>query len=261
MSEDLIPEEIWQALHQFEEIALEDLPRENLMERIDRKFVVSLAEISPFLNGLGEGYRIVKAAGSVVAPYRSLYLDTDEFKYFNTHRRGFSNRIKVRYRTYPKTDTTFLELKRKNNKGRTQKVRIPLQESQLPLSVDSKDFLASLIPSEEVEGLKRSVEIEYDRLGFISKKGTERFSVDFDLRAKYNGKEVHFGDLAIIEVKQERISLSPVIRKLREDGIREASMSKYCLALSLLKPGLKWNTFKPTLHRIRKIDKETVYEY
>lgn len=256
----MIPESIWKAVRQFNELGLDELPRENLMERIDRKFVVSISEIGPFLEGLESDYKIVKAAGSVVAPYRSLYLDTEDFKYFNKHRRGFSNRVKVRYRTYPKTDTTFLEFKQKNNKGRTSKTRILLSDLSYPLTDESKEFLKSLLPAHEVENLEKSVEVDYDRLGFIANSGDERFSVDFDLRAKYNQKEVHFGDLAIIEVKQDKYTLSPVIRQLREKGIREASMSKYCMALSLLKPGLKWNIFKPTLHRIRKIDTETVYE-
>jgi len=256
----MIPESIWTALSRYKEIGLEDLPRENLMERIDRKYVVSISEVGSFLKGLEGDYRIVKAAGSVVAPYRSVYLDTENFKYYNKHRRGFSNRVKVRYRTYPKTDTTFLEFKSKNNKGRTSKTRIPLNDLEYPFSEDSRSFLENLIPSDDVSELQKSVEVEYDRLGFIAKHGEERFSVDFDLRAKLNHKEVYFGDLAIIEVKQDKYTLSPVIKQLREKGIREASMSKYCMALSLLKPGLKWNIFKPTLHRIRKIDKETIYE-
>jgi len=260
MSEDMIPESIWNAVNRFEEIGLDDLPGENLMERIDRKFVASIFEVGPFLQGLEGGYQIVKAAGSVVAPYRSVYLDTEDFKYFNKHRRGFSNRIKVRYRTYPKTDTTFLEYKSKNNKGRTSKTRIPLSDLEYPFSKDSRSFLEGLLPARDLNELQKSVEIEYDRLGFISKEGQERFSVDFDLRGKFNQKEVHFGDLAIIEVKQDKYTLSSVVKQLREKGIREASMSKYCMTLSLLKPSLKWNTFKPTLHRIRKIDKETIYE-
>jgi len=256
----MIPESIWKALNGFKEIGLEELPRENLMERIDRKYIVSISEIGSFLKGLEGHYRIVKAAGSVVAPYQSVYLDTDDFKYFNEHRRGFANRVKVRYRTYPKTDTTFLELKKKNNKGRTSKMRIPLNDLHFPLKENSIEFLSQLIPATEVMKLRESVEVEYDRLGFIANDLEERFSVDFDLRANYKGKKVFFGDLAIIEVKQDRYELSPVIRQLREKGIREASMSKYCMALSLLKPGLKSNIFKPSLHRIRKIDKETVYE-
>lgn len=256
----MIPESIWKALSRFKEIGLDELLHENLMERIDRKFVVSITEIGSFLEGLESDYRIVKAAGSVVAPYRSLYLDTEDFKYFNRHRRGFANRVKVRYRTYPKTDTTFLEFKKKNNKGRISKTRIPMEDFRLPLASNSKSFLSELIPSSEVNALKESVEVEYDRLGFIANSDEERFSVDFDLRATYKGKKVSFGELAIIEVKQDQYECSPVIRQLREKGIREDSMSKYCMALSLLKPGLKWNTFKPTLHRIRKIDKETIYE-
>jgi hypothetical protein len=260
MSEETIPVSILKALDKFQNIGLDELPAENLMERIDRKFTVSISEIGPFLEGLEGDYNIVKAAGSVIAPYRSLYLDTEDFKYFNKHRRGFSNRVKVRYRSYPKTDTTFLELKHKNNKGRTSKTRIPRNDFEYPLSEESRFFLETLLPAKEVEKLQRTVEVDYNRLGFIAKNGDERFSVDFDLIARYNGKEVDFGNLAIIEVKQDNYTLSPVIKQLRDKGIREASMSKYCMALSLLKPGLKWNIFKPTLHRIRKIDSETIYE-
>lgn len=256
----MILKDIWNSVAQFECIGLNQLPSESLMERIDRKFAVSISEISQFLAGLEKDYNIVKAAGSVVAPYHSLYLDTEGFKYFNKHRRGFSNRLKVRFRAYPKTQTSFLELKRKNNKGRTSKTRIPLNDFEYPLSQDSIAFLKSFIPASEIQKLNKSVEVDYDRLGFISKNGEERFSVDFNIRASYEGRAVSFGDLAIVEVKQDKYSSSPVVRQLREKGIREVSMSKYCIALSLLNPELKSNTFKPSLHRLRKIDNETIYE-
>lgn len=260
MSEDVIPEDIWKALESFEVITLRDLPKEALMERLDRKFIVSFDQIAPFLDKLDPVYKIVEAAGSVVAPYRSLYFDTENYDFYNKHRRGFANRIKVRYRSYPKTDTIFLEVKRKNNKSRTSKTRIIAQNFEFPLPAESKSFLSGLISEYSPERLQKTVEIEYDRLGFISNDGHERFSIDFDIRAKMDGKEVHFGELAIIEVKQDNYTSSPIIKHLRHLKIREGSMSKYCMALGLLKPDLKTNTFKPTLQRIRKIDKETIYE-
>lgn len=260
MSEDMIPEQIWKALSEFHEIGLDEIPRETLMERLDRKYTISIDQVGSSISGLSEHYNIVKAAGSVVAPYRSLYLDTPEFEYFHKHRRGFGNRTKVRYRTYPKTDTSFIEVKAKSNKGRTRKERIRVENFDYPLPTQTSGFLKNLIDQDELKSLNLSVEIEYDRLGFIAKEGDERFSVDFDIRARYKGKEVSFGDLAVIEVKQDKMNTSPIIKQLRALGIRKASMSKYCMALSLLKPELKSNTFKASIHRLRKIDKETIYE-
>jgi hypothetical protein len=41
---------------------------------------------------------------------------------------------------------------------------------------------------------------------------------------------------------------------MKEKGIREGGLSKYCLGLASIEPSLKTNTFKPILNRIYRLN-------
>lgn len=260
MSDGDASEYLNRAIRAFSRIDLEELPTDALMERIDRKFLTSYNHIPHLLLELEKNYNAIEAKGAVVAPYQTLYFDTDDLTFFTKHHRGFGHRVKVRYRHYPATNTTFLEVKRKNNKGFTSKERIQTECVKHDLDAEAKLFLNEQLSEARADDLKASASIEYTRMGFISKDGDERFSVDFNMKATLNGAEVSFGKLAIFEVKQDYIQTTPVVTQLRRQGIREESVSKYCTALSLLKPDLKSNLFKPAIRRIQKIDNEPVYQ-
>lgn len=249
-----------QGLGGFQRIELEELPADVLMERIDRKFLTSYSRIPKLLAGLEKDYHAIEAAESVIAPYETLYFDSSDLFFFTSHHNGSGHRVKVRYRRYPRTDTTFLELKRKNNKGFTSKQRMQTDCFKQHFNREEKQFLAEKLPVLDHRDLREGVRISYTRMGFISKDSNERFSVDFDMRASLNGGHVSFGKLAIFEVKQDYFHTTPVVAHLRNQSVREESVSKYCTALSLLCPKLKSNLFKPAIRRIQKIDNEAVYQ-
>lgn len=257
MSEDQLAYHFDEITEPFRKLQLSEVPKEVLMERIDRKFAFHENRIGELLEGLHPYYDLVEAAGSVIAPYHSQYLDTADFGFYSRHHRGFKNREKVRFRSYPKTGTAFLEHKKKNNKGRTSKMRIPV-DLNFVLGEKGKSFLNGRLVNFGLDKLSPSAAVDYLRLGFISKKGDERFSIDFNITATLNDDHKDFGNVAILEVKQDHHETSPVITKMRASGMREVSMSKYCLALSMLRPSLKSNFFKPALRRIRKINHEYV---
>jgi hypothetical protein len=256
MSEKEMAKHLEHPLSAFTKLQLHEVPKDALMERIDRKYVFHESRIAELLEGLHPHYNIVEAAGSVFAPYHSQYLDTADFEIYNRHHRGFKNREKVRFRMYPKTKTSFLEHKFKSNKGRTSKLRIPAS-SDFNLDGEAIGFLKDQLKHYKPSQLKPSAIVDYTRLGFISKDGDERFSIDFNICASMDDTEQDFGSVAILEVKQGKYSNTPVISKMRDSGLREVSMSKYCLSLSLLKPDLKSHFFKVALRRIRKINHET----
>lgn len=256
MSEKEMAKHMEDSLAVFTKLQLHEVPKDALMERIDRKYVFHESRIEELLEGLHPHYNLVEAAGSVFAPYHSQYLDTEDFEIYNRHHRGFKNREKVRFRMYPKTQTSFLEHKLKSNKGRTSKLRIPTS-SDFNLDKEATSFLNDQLQNYKPHQLKPSAIVDYTRLGFISKDGDERFSIDFNISASMGDAEENFGSVAILEVKQGRHTNTPVVSKMRNSGLREVSMSKYCLSLSLLKPDLKSHFFKVALRRIRKINHET----
>ncbi len=249
----VISSELIAALEVFERVPLEDLLEGAQMDRIDRKFPFHISQVPRVLNALERDYKIVKAAGSVISPYDSLYFDTADYLFFRRHHNGYLHRNKIRYRSYPRTHTTFLEVKRKSNKGRTAKSRILCSDLNFPLKKDRIEFLSENMTNMDPESLVPSVFIKYHRIAFIAEDGNERFSLDFNIRAKLEDKETDFGEVVILEVKQDQKFTSPIIARMRELRLGEASLSKYCLALTMLKPDLKSNRFKMDLRRLEKI--------
>ena len=60
--------------------------------------------------------------------------------------------------------------------------------------------------------------------------------------------------LVIAEVKQpSRVCPSPFMALMRQQGIRKASFSKYCVGVSLLHPEVKHNKFKKTHRLVAKL--------
>lgn len=245
-----------EVLNDFPRIKLEDLQEGAQMERIDRKYPFHISRVPAVLKGLDSEYEIVLAAGSVISPYDSWYMDTPDLAFFKNHHSGFQNRVKVRYRSYPRTQTTFLEVKRKDNKGFTSKERVLSDTLNYPFTPDQLDFLEENMKDFEPNVLQPSVYIEYDRIAFIPKHGNERFSIDFNISGQIDGKTTNFGEAVILEVMQDRRHTTPIISRLRELRLREASMSKYCLTMSLLDKSLKSNLFKQDLRRLEKIMNE-----
>jgi hypothetical protein len=242
------------ALAAFSQINLADMPEEVLMERLDRKYAFHISRCPEIISQLTENYLLINAEGLVISPYNSLYFDTPEKIFYQNHQRGFKNRIKIRYRSYPHTKTTFLEAKFKNNKSVTTKERVLTDGMNWPFSVELKNFIKEQVPNHCPDALIPTARIDYDRIGFIANSGEERFSLDFNIRFSMGSKSSDFGSLAILEVKQEHIHSSPVVRRMRQLGLSEFSLSKYCMAMSALDPALKSNNFKPVFKKIQKIN-------
>ncbi len=244
---------IEKSLEGFGRIDLEQLTANGQMNRIDRKFLLHISHIPDVLHGLATEYQILEAAGDIISPYHSYYFDTDDFYFYQRHHSGFKNREKIRYRCYPNTSTTFLELKSKNNKGRTVKLRIPKTSINFPLDEESKAFLDEQGTEIASDQLVHSARIDYHRLAFLTEDAHERFSIDFNIKASCEGATYSFGDVAIVEVKQDVPFSSTIIMRMRELGIRENTLSKYCVSMAKLRPELKSNSFKADFRRLRKI--------
>lgn len=251
-----ISEKLRKAIDRFEKISLEDLPEGAQMERIDRKFPMHISQLPMVLEGMEREYQIVCAFGKLISPYDTLYLDTPDKKFYRIHHNGILHRDKIRFRSYPHTATTFLEVKRKNNKNRTAKWRIQVQDIHFPLTPVEKSFLMDRLSANVVNALQPSVRIKYYRMAFNSETEKERFSIDFQINGTLNEKEANFGNVAVLEVKQDQIHTSPIIKKMRDLKIREAGMSKYCLHLAMIDKEAKINRFKSALRSLKKIKQQ-----
>lgn len=239
-------------LRSFTKMGLHEFGDDRFAERKDRKFPVSIYEVSKVLSGLEKRYSLICPKGNEISTIESKYFDTVNFDFFRQHHRGRSVRRKVRIRRYVETDTSFLEIKRKNVKGRTLKQRISLVSAKPVLDNRSKQFLKAQGVS-ETGAIHPVLKIVYDRLSFLSEDQDERFSVDFNVRFYDGQRKGDFGKLAIFEVKQSKIETTPIIRALRKNRISEGSISKYCLSLCQVNPELKANRFKPVLRNLQAL--------
>ena len=108
----------------FSPISLKDMDGVKLMNRTDTKFASQLSKLPKLLLQLQPFYNVLTINSKVIQDYKSLYYDTKERKFYIDHHNSRVNRNKIRFREYVGSNLTFLEIKRKNNKGKTIKKRI-----------------------------------------------------------------------------------------------------------------------------------------
>ena len=230
-------------------ITLEEMSSIRLMNRTDKKFVTNKEKLAELL-ALAEGqYYAQFNAGSKIASYRTTYWDTEGHDYYMQHHNGRAPRQKVRVRTYMDSGVTFLEVKTKNNHGRTKKKRVEVP-GQGQIS-DSADFLMERVhraPSE----IHETVQNNFHRITLVNYAKTERLTIDFDVQFHNfeTGEDVDTGDLVIVELKRDGNVYSPVLAILRQLRIKPSGFSKYCIGSVLTNASLKQNLFKPKLAKI-----------
>ena len=110
-------------LSHFETITLDEMRDIRLMNRIDTKFVTTVPVLRRLLELASDEYYVQQVDGEVIAPYYTLYYDTEDCAMYNRHEVGHLERQKLRVRSYLHVGINYLEVKTKNNHGRTKKKR------------------------------------------------------------------------------------------------------------------------------------------
>lgn len=224
-----------------------------LMNRTDTKFVFSSEILLKTLPKLLDHYRVLEIDGVRLNAYRSLYFDTDDFKFYHQHHNGKTNRNKVRFREYLDSSLSFLEVKRKNNKGKTIKKRIKVKNINETLDERQIEFIESVVG--EPISLIPQLWIQYHRITFVHKRRKERLTIDVNFQFYDTTKtERNLGDLVIAEVKQRKKNLSSdFVRIIKEERIHPLRISKYCIATATLFPSLRRNNFKRKFLHLDKL--------
>jgi hypothetical protein len=144
-------EPLEQIIERFSPISLEEMDATRLMNRTDTKYVLTREEL--------------------------LRLLPNEF--YHVHQNGKKNRVKVRLRKYVDSELTFLEVKHKNNKGRTIKFRKRITDLRDELSAEDLKYI------EEMSGLTGTLESKltnsFERITLVHKKKAERLTFDLNL--------------------------------------------------------------------------------
>lgn len=242
-----------QIVQQFTPISLEEMDGVELMNRTDTKFVVSLDQLLSILEEVKDTYRILEVNGTRFSHYETLYYDTDDFLFYTRHHNGKRNRWKIRKRSYLDSDLSFLELKFKTNRGRTQKQRTGIPEIGVELNGDEEKFIGSKAGIDF--HLSPQIKNNFTRLTLVEPNLPERITIDLEISFEWNKISKEFRQIVIVEVKQEnRNRLSPFFQALKKRYVREESISKYCLGVAMLVPFVKKNNFKEKLIKVNKLE-------
>lgn len=241
-------------LNRFVPITLEEMEKVRLMNRIDSKFITVPKTLSALLSEMEAFYRIQEIAHRRICSYQTLYLDTSDWEMFLAHHNGRKNRKKIRIREYLGSDLSFLEIKDKDNKGRTQKsrLRIPAYNAY---SNNKTAFFIRQHSGFVAETLFPHVETSYDRITLVNGAKTERLTIDINLNFNNHdtGRSYRIPELVIIELKQEASAPSLFHDLISETSVCPLRISKYCIGSVLTNPSLKYNRFKPKLMQINKL--------
>ena len=247
--------EVEQQAALFEPISLAEMDSVKLMDRTDTKYLIPLALFPCILQDLLGQYRVLSINETRLCRYQTLYYDTTDLRLYLAHQAGKLNRVKVRARTYVESDLHFLEVKRKNNRGRTVKNRIPWSRINSTLDAESQQFVGSCgaLTSTSIEG---RLWVDYTRMTLVSATSAERLTVDFNLTFRTGAEKKNYPELVIAELKQERAQASPFRGLMKKYGIRKGSISKYCFGVTCLYPTVKQNNFKRHWQSIRKTQRQ-----
>ena len=252
-----------EALHDFPPIFLDEMDSIKLMNRLDTKYVTNEKTLSHVLeDAVVAGYRALEADGVKLSPYNSIYYDTPELKMFLDHHNRRLNRQKVRTRVYVNSGEAYLEIKRKNNKGRTKKKRthIPIDEiMNFSKDTEATDYLA--IHSEFISGqIAPILSTAFDRITLVNAAETERLTIDTHLVFKNfrTKKEASLEDTVIIELKQDGRAQSQMKGILLDNRVKPLRVSKYCIAVTLTEPTVKSGRFKEKVRAIEKITNKRI---
>jgi len=255
-----------QTLHDFQALTLTELNAQaSFLKRIDRKFLLTTQEFWEFLHELQNDFQVLEISGKKVFSYDNIYMDTQDYLFYNQHQNKLKSRTKVRTRLYEDSQIAFFEYKQKI-KWVTQKFRyqFPVEEHGTMTKGKTRFFewvWQSMYQWDpQAPKIFPAIKTKYNRITLVEKNGWERLTVDFniqtlDLRDE-DAQSVELKNLVIIESK----SLAKKCRSLeileKNHKSQASSCSKYSLWVVYAGLAKKFSTFENTIAQIEEIKQE-----
>lgn len=248
-----IQQNIEKCIKEYDTITLDNINSVNLLDRHDTKFIFSVEELPGILEDLKDHYKVLEIEENRSFSYENLYFDTSDLMMYKQHHNGKLNRYKIRYRKYKETDICFFEIKRKSNKYKTLKERIPSEDIQTRIEGSAYSLVQEQLDINP-ETLNPQLRVNYSRITLLNEDIPEKLTFDTNLFFKNSVRQKAIPNLVIAEVKHNRYSSSPLFLKLmRKRRISSMNLSKYCTGTILTHPDVKYNRFKSKLIFINKI--------
>jgi hypothetical protein len=241
----------------FSAVGLAELDRSAaLQDRMDAKYVVTLAQLAALAERLRDTHRVLEIDGRRAFAYRSTYFDTAGLRAFRDHVQQRRRRYKCRSREYVDGGFCTFEVKLKGARGRTIKHRMPYDvAARDALSAPALSFLRECVSAsygrEPDPGLEPALAVAYTRVTFAAPGLGERVTCDFDLAfSAPDGTSGRLAEGAVIVESKSPSGNAAADRILRTLGVRPAAgCSKYALGVAFTRPGVRGNGLRPLLRR------------
>jgi hypothetical protein len=245
---------IQSGIYAMEKIGLESLESVSLQNRVDSKYIVSQNQLGAIFQYLEKEYYVLEIEGNRVFSYENNYFDTPDFQFYKDHHNGYSHRMKVRSRKYLESNQCFFEIKKKIHLERTQKYREGIHEILTEINEDRLQQIKEF-SKKKITSVQLILQNNFNRITLVDKQFSERVTIDTNLTFIDKDQKIHFGDIAIIEIKQsKKIGLQTKLTAcLKEKNIREQSISKYIFGVISLLPNMKKNNFLPMIKKIKNL--------
>lgn len=240
-----IPSEV----SEYEGITLAEVEetKTQLLSRVESKYLMTAEQCRRLIRMVSDSYSVLEVCNTRIGGYETRYYDDNAFTTYIQHHNGKGNRYKLRLRHYESSGETYLEVKKKSNKGSTEKRRIRASRTSAGFLPDEEQFLKAAFPY-DCRGFHPVLVTAYDRLTLVSKEFPERITFDIGISFENGEQSISYPELVICEIKHEKsVKSTPAQSAIRSIGIRERAFSKYCIGVSLLYGRLKHNRFKPNL--------------
>jgi len=249
-------------LYSMTPIELGDMDCIRLMNRTDTKYLTDMKTLPAILEKLENiGYYVFEIFGDRIHEYRSMYYDTPDLQMYLDHHNRRLVRQKLRTRCYVSSGRTFVELKLKNNHGRTKKKRLEIPHEEYAVESFKNPEVLSWLEERmgcSLDNVSPALETTFSRITLVNPDMTERSTIDFDLcfHNERTGLSADMGRLVIIEVKQDGNTPSPMREILLNSRVKPFRISKYCIGTAMTDPFVRSGRFKQKLMMINKMEKQ-----
>jgi len=249
-----VAERVQPSLDRFEPVDLDTLVSSaSLQTRVDRKYLLRPETFEQLLTSLGDRARVLEIEGRRSFGYESVYFDTPDLTAYRAAAHSRRRRFKVRTRTYLDSGECVLEVKTSSGRGETVKER---REHDLAhrdrLDADATAFVRQRITADSTDiadQLGPVLTTTYARSTLLDRDLGFRMTCDVGLVcAGRDGSTLAVDDHVLVETKSAGPACLPD-RLLWASGCRPVTISKYCVGLAALHPGLPANKWHRTLQR------------
>ena len=231
----------------------EVLERAALQARLDRKYLVPVDRFAELIDRLPGAWAALEIERRRGFAYESVYFDTPDLLTYRQHLQGRRRRYKVRSRAYLDSGDCAFEVKLKGRRGQTVKARLPYPVGdRARITPRAQAFLAGQLQEaygQPAPRLAARVTTTYRRTTLVDLDHGTRLTCDVDLVCRGAGS-VATGLSGHVLVESKTPGLHAAAdAALHTLGLRPVQLSKYCIAVALLHPGIRSNPWHRTLRR------------